>query len=52
MHLQPVFKSCVNYSDGTSERMFRDGLCLPSDTKMTDGEIGEIISIIRDRLKT
>lgn len=51
MHLQPVFKSCVNYSDGTSERMFRDGLCLPSDTKMTDGEIGEIISIIRDRLK-
>ena len=52
MHLQPVFKSCVNYSDGTSERMFRDGLCLPSDTKMTDGEVGEIISIIRDRLKT
>ncbi|MFA7123947.1 MAG: DegT/DnrJ/EryC1/StrS family aminotransferase, partial [Candidatus Delongbacteria bacterium] len=47
MHLQPVFKDCVNYSDGTSEIMFRDGLCLPSDTKMTDGEIGEIISIIR-----
>lgn len=52
MHLQPVFKDCVNYSDGTSERMFRDGLCLPSDTKMTDGELGEIISIIRDKLKT
>ena len=52
MHLQPVFKDCVNYSDGTSERMFRDGLCLPSDTKMTDGEIGEIINIIKSKLKT
>ncbi len=42
MHLQPVFRDCVNYSDGTSEKMFEFGLCLPSDTKLTDGEIEQI----------
>jgi dTDP-4-amino-4,6-dideoxygalactose transaminase len=52
MHLQPVFRDSVNYSNGTAEKMFENGLCLPSDTKLTDGEIGEISGIIRDKLKT
>ena len=51
MHLQPVFSSCEKYVNGTSERMFADGLCLPSDTKMTDPEVEEIISIIKSALK-
>jgi dTDP-4-amino-4,6-dideoxygalactose transaminase len=46
MHMQPVFKECANYSGGTSEKMFNDGLCLPSDTKITDAEINEIVQII------
>ncbi len=51
MHMQPVFKKCIAYSNGTSERLFRDGLCLPSDTKLTDGDILEIIVIVNGMLK-
>jgi len=38
MHLQPVFKECPAYVDGTSERLFNLGLCLPSSTCITDEE--------------
>jgi dTDP-4-amino-4,6-dideoxygalactose transaminase len=38
MHLQPVFKDCPAYVDGTSERLFNSGLCLPSSTCITDEE--------------
>ncbi len=38
MHLQPVFKDCPAYVDGTSERLFNIGLCLPSSTCITDEE--------------
>jgi len=38
MHLQPVFKECPAYVDGTSERLFNIGLCLPSSTCITDEE--------------
>lgn len=51
MHLQPVFKDCTNYSSGVSEKMFNDGLCLPSDTKMTDAEVLEIAEIIKGEIK-
>ena len=51
MHLQPVFKDCVNYTNNTSEEMFNNGLCLPSDTKLTDGEIWEIAGMIRAKLE-
>ena len=34
MHLQPVFKACPNYSDGTSEDLFNRGLCLPSGSNL------------------
>ena len=30
MHLQPVFKEAPFYGDGTSDRLFEIGLCLPS----------------------
>ncbi len=51
MHLQPVFKDCVRYVSGVSERLFKDGLCLPSDTKMTNGEQDEIIGIIKKMIR-
>ncbi|MBU4485542.1 MAG: DegT/DnrJ/EryC1/StrS family aminotransferase, partial [Candidatus Delongbacteria bacterium] len=51
MHLQPVFKGCDNYVNKTCEKMFDRGLCLPSDTKMTDAQIDEIISIMAGLLK-
>jgi dTDP-4-amino-4,6-dideoxygalactose transaminase len=35
MHLQPVFKSALFYGDGTSEKLFMNGLCLPSGSNLT-----------------
>lgn len=51
MHLQPVFKNCEKYENGVSERLFKDGLCLPSDTKMSNGEQDEIIGIIKKMIR-
>ena len=51
MHMQPVFKACESYVNGTSEKMFANGLCLPSDTNMTDAEVDEAGGIIKGLLK-
>jgi dTDP-4-amino-4,6-dideoxygalactose transaminase len=53
MHLQPVFKDAAFYGDGTSERLFDIGLCLPSGTNMSEADWGRIFKaldqIISDR---
>ncbi|WP_039043096.1 DegT/DnrJ/EryC1/StrS aminotransferase family protein [Sporosarcina sp. ZBG7A] len=47
MHLQPFFEEYDFVGDGVSERLFEDGVCLPSDTKMTDGDLNRIVKIIK-----
>ena len=47
MHLQPVFSNNRAYLNGTSERLFQLGLCLPSWTAMTKAEQTKIIDVIR-----
>jgi dTDP-4-amino-4,6-dideoxygalactose transaminase len=40
MHLQPVFAGCPAYVNGTSEKLFDNGLCLPSGSNIDeDGRI-------------
>ncbi|WP_329903751.1 DegT/DnrJ/EryC1/StrS family aminotransferase [Porphyromonas pogonae] len=51
MHLQPVFHSAPFYGDGTSEKLFDNGLCLPSGSKLTDNDIERVVSVIRNLLK-
>lgn len=48
MHLQPVFKA-YDYVDNckVSENLFNNGICLPSDTKMSATEIEKVINIIK-----
>lgn len=48
MHLQPVFKDCPFYGDGTSEKLFEMGLCLPSSPILTEEDILRIVSIIKN----
>lgn len=36
MHLQPVFKDAPFYGNGTSESIFKNGLCLPSGSDLDD----------------
>lgn len=43
MHLQPVFKDCPFYGDGTSGKLFERGLCLPSGSNMTREEQERVI---------
>lgn len=50
MHMQPVFASAKFVTAGgesVSEDLFRRGVCLPSDTKMTDADIDRICDTIR-----
>jgi dTDP-4-amino-4,6-dideoxygalactose transaminase len=46
MHLQPVFKECPFYGDGTSERLFNSGLCLPSGASLSDDQIHYVASSV------
>jgi dTDP-4-amino-4,6-dideoxygalactose transaminase len=48
MHLQPVFKDAPFYGNGTSERLFDIGLCLPSGPTLTDEDIERVGSIITE----
>jgi dTDP-4-amino-4,6-dideoxygalactose transaminase len=49
MHLQPVFKDCPSYTNGTSENLFDNGLCLPSGSNLLQSDlkrIGESIQML------
>lgn len=46
MHMQPIFADAPFYGDGTSERLFRDGLCLPSGSNLTDADFERIFKVI------
>jgi len=47
MHLQPVFKSCPSFVNGSSEYLFKRGLCLPSGSNMNDEDLHRIIGAIK-----
>lgn len=47
MHLQPVFKTAERFENGTSEALFRDGLCLPSGTSLSENDLDRIVNIVR-----
>lgn len=48
MNLQPFFEK-YDYIDngGVGEKLFRNGVCLPSDTNMTQADIDRVVAIIR-----
>lgn len=51
MHLQPVYKDNPCYVDGTSERLFQKGLCLPAGPYVTDRDVAYIVEEIRSLYK-
>jgi dTDP-4-amino-4,6-dideoxygalactose transaminase len=48
MHLQPFFEGYDYIGEGVSQKLFENGVCLPSDTKMKDGDLERVCRIIRD----
>ena len=50
MHLQPVFKNALHFSDGTSEDLFERGLCLPSGSNLETTDLERIVHLIIQKL--
>lgn len=46
MHLQPVFEQAPFYGDGTSERLFEQGLCLPSGSNLNKADLQRVVDLI------
>lgn len=46
MHLQPVFANAPFYGDGTSEKLFDQGLCLPSGSNLGDSDWQRIEEVL------
>jgi dTDP-4-amino-4,6-dideoxygalactose transaminase len=46
MHLQPVFAGCDHVGGAVAEGLFKDGLCLPSGSDLTEGELARVVDTI------
>lgn len=47
MHMQPFFSEYDYIGSDVSEKLFENGVCLPSDTKMTDEDLERICGIVK-----
>lgn len=52
MHLQPLYAGAPYHGAGVDEALFRDGLCLPSGSDMTEAQQDEVIEHIRAMFAT
>ncbi|SDI41962.1 dTDP-4-amino-4,6-dideoxygalactose transaminase [Natribacillus halophilus] len=55
MHMQPLFEGVEYYSHeegwSVSDELFRCGLCLPSGSSMTEGELDRVIGVVEEMLR-
>lgn len=47
MHLQPYFEKYDYFGGKVSQKLFEKGVCLPSDTKMTDEQLRDVVNSIK-----
>lgn len=47
MHLQPVFADAPRVVNGTSQRIFENGICMPSGSNLTENELERIEEVLR-----
>ncbi len=47
MHMQPFFEKYEFVGTDVAEKLFKNGVCLPSDTKMTDEDLERVCRIIK-----
>jgi pyridoxal phosphate-dependent aminotransferase EpsN len=54
MHLQPLFKDYAYYSHteetSISDRLFEQGICLPSGSNLSEEDQGKVIAVMREQL--
>lgn len=46
MHMQPIFESAPAFANGVSERLFLDGLCLPSGSNLLPEDLERVVEAI------
>jgi dTDP-4-amino-4,6-dideoxygalactose transaminase len=46
MHLQPIFENAPFYGDNTCEKLFEDGLCLPSGSNLSVEDLNRVTETI------
>lgn len=51
LHLQPIFEHAPRYVDGTSEELFRIGLCLPSGSQLSAAEHDRVCAQIHQAVQ-
>ena len=47
MHMQPLFKDALVVEDGTSQKLFSQGICLPSGSSMSDEDVLSVCEIVK-----
>jgi dTDP-4-amino-4,6-dideoxygalactose transaminase len=47
MHMQPVFSGAPAYTNGVSEKLFNNGLCLPSGSNLLEEDLKRVANIIQ-----
>lgn len=51
MHLQPVFSQYPYYGNGTSEKLFENGLCVPSGSNLTQADMDRVFAVMDTFMK-
>lgn len=51
MHLQPVFEKYDYIGGDVAQRLFETGVCLPSDSKLSDEDLSRVTKLIKRVLK-
>lgn len=50
MHLQPFFKEAPAFTNGVSEKIFENGLCLPAGPWVEEAELSKIVASIKNSI--
>lgn len=50
MHQQPVFAQAESHLRGVADRIFAEGLCLPSGSGMSDEDVDVVVGIVRETI--
>ncbi len=51
MHMQPLFSDALVVEDGTAQKLFEQGICLPSGSSMSDEDVYRVCDTIKKGLK-
>jgi len=50
MHQQPLFAGYSYHGNGTSDKLFERGLCLPSTSSLTEEDLDKVVRVLKQEL--